>query len=133
MVELAKLTKKGLVSAEIIARNQEISEKYIHILVSSLVSAGLVRAVRGVQGGYEIVGSPEKITALDVILAMEGKAEPAPCLDDKFQCSREAVCPTHDLWKTLALKVSDVLAGYSLANLVSSHYLKQESAITFHI
>ncbi|PKL42113.1 MAG: Rrf2 family transcriptional regulator [Candidatus Riflebacteria bacterium HGW-Riflebacteria-1] len=133
MVELAQNAGKGLISAETIAKKQEISEKYIHLLVGPLISAGLVRAVRGAQGGYEIARSSDNISALDVIAAIEGKTEPAPCLGQKFTCSRETDCATQDLWKTLASAVDNVLADCTLTSLMYRHRSKQEAAITYQI
>jgi Rrf2 family protein len=77
MIELAAQYGNGPVLVDGIAKNQEISGKYIHVIVSGLRSAGLVRSVRGPNGGYELTRSPSRITALDVISALEGKSAPA--------------------------------------------------------
>jgi Rrf2 family protein len=44
-----------------IAEKQEISRKYLHALLTSLKSAGLVRSVRGSGGGYLLAHPPSRI------------------------------------------------------------------------
>jgi Rrf2 family protein len=89
MVELASRFGHGPVLVEDIAKNQEISGKYIHVLVAGLKSAGLVCAVRGPNGGYKLTRSPANITALDVS-ALEGKSAPVQCVADASYCARAA-------------------------------------------
>lgn len=133
MIELATQFGNGPVLVDEIAKNQEISGKYIHVIVSGLKSAGLIRSVRGPNGGYELTRSPSKITALDVISALEGKSAPADCVLDASSCSRSGNCASRDVWCQVASVVDVVLSALTLEQIVKRQYAKDESPITYHI
>lgn len=59
---------------------QGISETYLSKVFTKLRKAGIVRAMPGVNGGYELARNSEKITFWDVVEAVEG-ASPI------FQCA----------------------------------------------
>lgn len=58
MLDLAEHDFGEPVSLRDIAVRQEISEKYLEQVVSLLNKAGLVRSIRGPQGGYRLVRKP---------------------------------------------------------------------------
>jgi Rrf2 family cysteine metabolism transcriptional repressor len=72
MLELAIHQGEGPLLVRVIAERQGLPEKFVHILVGGLQAAGLVRAVRGRKGGVTLAQDPERITALDVVRALEG-------------------------------------------------------------
>ena len=77
MMELALQQGNGPVLVSTIAENQSLPGKYIHVLVGGLKAAGLVRAVRGPNGGLVLARDAARITPLDVVTALEGRlAEP---------------------------------------------------------
>jgi Rrf2 family protein len=117
MAELAGRYGQGPVPADVIARNQDISGKYIHLLVMVLRSAGLVRSVRGPGGGYELARKPSSITALDVVSALEGSSAPAECVTDAEYCPRAGRCATRDVWRDVSSAVDGVLSGITLEQL----------------
>jgi Rrf2 family protein len=92
MMELASGYGRGPMLAEAIAKNQAISGKYIHLLANGLRTAGLLRAIRGPSGGYELARAPSAITALDVIAALEGPNAPLECVEDASSCDRANAC-----------------------------------------
>lgn len=106
-----------------IATSQEISEKYISRLVIALRRAGFVKSVRGAGGGYGLALPPEKIRLLDVLEVMEGRIELVECREGGERiCSRRAFCPAHRLWQEMSRKVRDVLADYTLKDLLTQEY-----------
>jgi Rrf2 family protein len=117
MMELAGKYGQGPVLAETIARDQEISSKYIHVIVNSLKSKGLVRASRGPGGGYELSRDPAAITALDVVSALEGTTKPVECVFDAGVCGRSGCCAARDVWCEVAAAVDGVLSKRSLKEL----------------
>ncbi|HOX42471.1 MAG TPA: Rrf2 family transcriptional regulator [Myxococcota bacterium] len=117
MLELASHSGQGALRVEQIARRQGISAKYIHVLVSSLRSAGLVNTVRGPNGGCTLARSPSAITALDVVAALEGASAPVECVLDAAGCKRSAECATREVWCEVAAAMDRVLAGLTLEQL----------------
>ena len=133
MMELATRYGKGPVLAEAISKNQEISEKYIHVLVNNLRSAGIARSVRGPSGGYELARSPGSITAFDVVSALEGKSTPVDCVADASVCSRSRKCATRDIWCDIASAVDKVLTSITLEQLVEKQKAKQQEPDMYFI
>ena len=62
MTDLAVYHDQGLIPLKEIAARQEISEKYLEQIMMQLNRSGLVRSVRGAQGGYMLAKTPEDIT-----------------------------------------------------------------------
>jgi Rrf2 family cysteine metabolism transcriptional repressor len=118
MTELAQRFGAGPVLVDSIAENQSISTNYIHVLVAALKSAGLVRSVRGPNGGYELTRDPSTVSALEVVRALEGPCTPVDCLADPKVCPRASICVTRDVWTEVGAAVEGVLGSFTLAALV---------------
>ncbi|PQO47832.1 RrF2 family transcriptional regulator [Blastopirellula marina] len=55
-----------------IASKGEMPERFLLQVLRSLVNHGVLRSTRGVDGGYMLIRSPEEISLLDVIEAIDG-------------------------------------------------------------
>ena len=62
MVDVAQHDGEMPVSVREIAQRQDISGKYMEQIISVLTRSGLLRSIRGAQGGYHLAKSPEQIT-----------------------------------------------------------------------
>lgn len=109
MFDLAQHAGAGPTSLKSIAERQGISEHYLEQLIYSLRKAGLVKSVRGAQGGYLLAKEPAKIRVGDIIRVLEGPIAPADCVAEvnREPCQREAYCVTRPIWE----KVRDSIAG----------------------
>ena len=65
LLELALDNEQGVVSTREIASHQQVSSKYLEHLLASLRSVGLVRSVRGAQGGHALAKPPDEINLRD--------------------------------------------------------------------
>lgn len=124
MVELAGHYGRGPLAVDTIAGSQEISGKYIHVLVTNLRSAGLVRTVRGPSGGYELTKSPSSITALEVVSALEGASSPVECVSSAAHCQRAEICAARDVWCDVAAAIDRVLSDLTLEQLLERQHAK---------
>jgi Rrf2 family protein len=100
-----------------IARRQGLSRKYLHALLAGLKDAGLVRAVRGAHGGYELSRAPEEIQVGDVVRAMEGDLAIVHCLGREDTCPRIPDCAARKLWFELNHAMASVLDRFTLADI----------------
>ena len=57
----------------------DVSESYLSKIMTQLRKDGIIRAVPGVKGGYELARPASQITFLDVILSTEGRQEMFNC------------------------------------------------------
>ena len=72
LIDLAEYDRNQCVQLSSIAERNKISVKYLEQIFSGLRRAGLVKSIKGPQGGYLLAKSPESITVADVIYALDG-------------------------------------------------------------
>ena len=119
MLDLSEHTGDGFIPLKVIAQRQEISEKYLEIVVKELVKGGLLTAVRGKGGGYRLNKAPEEYSIKAILELMEGPLVPVTCLGpEQAACPRSKDCRTLSLWQGLDKAISDYLAQYTLSNLI---------------
>ena len=118
LVDLAEHQRDGFVPLKEVSVRQEISEKYLEIVVKELVKGGLLAAMRGKGGGYRLNRSPEEYSVKCILELMEGPLAPVVCLEPgQDTCSRSNGCRTLPLWQGLDKVISDYLAQFTLADL----------------
>ncbi|MDF2567847.1 MAG: transcriptional regulator, BadM/Rrf2 family [Oscillospiraceae bacterium] len=127
MFDLSLHYGKGLVPLKEISKRQNISGKYLEQIIMNLNKAGLVRSVRGSQGGYSLKESPENIIVGDILRAVEGSLSPVECVDDKNCCEKHDTCGTIIVWEKLKKAVDDVIDNITLKDLVDDYLSKSQS------
>lgn len=76
MLELAQRAASGeTCTAAVIAEQRQIPEQYLVQILLQLKRAGLVQSIRGAQGGYRLGLTPDQISLLEIIEAMDGPVE----------------------------------------------------------
>lgn len=120
MVDLALHTTEGPLPLRLIAERQEISESYLEQVFNGLRKAGLVKALRGAQGGYELNRSAQEITIGEILRSLEGPLIPVHCVGELSNgpvCERENFCITRPFWEELKNVVNDFLDHKTLQEL----------------
>ena len=121
LVDLAEYNTGENISLKDIAARQEISFKYLEQIITMLNRAGLVRSVRGTQGGYRLAKRPEEYTVGEILRLTEGSLAPVSCLDEKENnCPRKEECATIELWQELYQAILGVVDHTTLADLVEN-------------
>ena len=119
MIDLAQHGGEGLVTLKDVAVRQDLSQKYLEQIVTQLSKAGLVKGVRGPQGGYRLAREPKDYNVAEILRLVEGSLAPVECLEtDVNTCEHCASCATVDMWTGLYKVVNDYLEGVSLQDLV---------------
>lgn len=124
MAALARCYGKGPVYLKDIAKAEQISEKYLSLIIIPLRGIGLVNSLRGARGGYSLARAPSQITLKEVVDILEGNCL-VDCIKDPDLCSRVPSCATRDIWALLGGKISETLDSFTLEDLVR---IKQEKA-----
>jgi Rrf2 family transcriptional regulator, cysteine metabolism repressor len=132
MLELALQPGPSPVLIETIARNQDLSKKYLETLLNTLKNNGLVRSIRGKGGGYKLNKDPKTITIKDIYIAIEGRYSVVECVDDYENCGRSDVCATRELWNEVSEAVLLIISGYTLSDLVDKTRAKQARFINMY-
>ena len=119
MLDLAEHSEGSYVPLKDIAERQEISKKYLEIIVKDMVSGGLITGVSGKGGGYRLCRKPEEYSIGEIIELMEGSLSPVACLaQDDNPCPRKKACPTLPLWTEYDKMVHDFFYGKKLSDLI---------------
>lgn len=119
LIDLAQNQGDTFVPLRDIAERQEISEKYLEIVVKTLVRGGFLLPHRGKGGGYRLNRAPEEYSIKEIVERTEGTLAPVACLEGAENCCQHrADCPTLPLWQGLDKVISDYLSQYTLADLL---------------
>ncbi|HEX7560581.1 MAG TPA: Rrf2 family transcriptional regulator [Candidatus Humimicrobiaceae bacterium] len=133
MINLAANYNKRNVFLKDIAKEEEISEKYLSQIVIPLRRAGLISASRGVHGGYTLAKLPRAITAKDVVEALEGDLDLIECAREQDACNRVAGCASRGLWEGLSRKITEYLNSVTLGELLKIKQEKVSKTIEYSI
>ena len=119
MLDISRYSKQGEpVHLREIATRNNLSKGYLEQLVVSLKNAQLIRSFSGRGGGYLLVRPPEQITILEIVEATIGRINIVDCVSHPEECMNADYCECRTLWDILNNKITDVLAGYSLSDLL---------------
>lgn len=72
LIDLSVNSKSGHVALNSIAERNEISLQYLEQVFAALRRAGIVRSVKGPQGGYLLNDEADHITVADILEALDG-------------------------------------------------------------
>lgn len=100
----------------VVAKEEKISSGYLEQIVRALRPLTILKAVRGVGGGYQLCKSPADIRLDDVIQALEGRISPVSCLTS--YCPRQDICTTREFWEDMDRHLRGYLHSKTLQDLV---------------
>ncbi|MCR5251425.1 MAG: Rrf2 family transcriptional regulator [Lachnospiraceae bacterium] len=120
MVDLAENENGDYIPLKDIAARQELSKKYLEIIVKDMVAGGLIEGASGKGGGYKLVRPPEEYTIGEILELMLGTLSSVGCLADKdYDCPRRSICSTLPLWEDYDKVVHDFFYGRRLSDLLT--------------
>jgi Rrf2 family protein len=114
LLELAKNGKSvEPVTAVQIATKRNIPEKYLVHILLQLKRAGLVRSVRGAQGGYLLGRAPDSISLLDIVLAIDGP------IMDPLPVAESGGADLKPAWREVAAEIEKVLGEFTVSDILA--------------
>src|SRR5574344_835375 len=108
LVDIANSDTKMESIAEI-AKNQNISTKYLEKIVAILVKSDLLLSIKGSQGGYKLTKNINEYTIAQIFSATGDLPELAPCLYLNVECPNRTKCPSIGCWDKLDKIITDYL------------------------
>lgn len=85
LIHLGQAERQSNIGIKELSSKLGVSESYLSKIMSKLRQDGIVRAVPGVNGGYELARPADQITFLDVIQVIEGRQRLFECSNSKSQ------------------------------------------------
>lgn len=120
MLDLAQHPEDGYVSLKTVAERQNVSMKYLEMIVSCLKRAGLVGSTRGKEGGYMLTRPPADYRVGDILRCIEDSLAPVACIKGgSVSCARAGECMTLPMWVELDEITNAYLDSVSLKDLIT--------------
>ncbi len=130
MLRMSKLTDYGTVvlakmagapdkrfTAHELADLTGLAAPTVSKLLKALNRAGILDSQRGAHGGYSLARSPERISAVDIIDAIEGPVALTECSTGHSNCTIQADCSVGSNWQQINTGIRRALENVSLAEL----------------
>lgn len=121
MFELSITQHTGPVPLKYIAKRQNISDQYLEQIFSALKKSGLVKSVRGAQGGYLLAKEPKDITVGDILTVLEGPVSLSDCLLDEDICENSGICVTKVVWEKIKKGIEEVIHSITLQDMINDY------------
>lgn len=105
-----------------IAKNENISLKFLESILVNLRKTGFLGSKKGKGGGYYLIKDPAEIKMTSVIRVLEGPIAMLPCVSLNYyencdDCPDEATCAVHALMIQVRDSTLKVLGSNTLADL----------------
>ena len=135
-IELARHDRSTPLQAKAIAARQGIPSRFIEQILQGLKRAGLVRSLRGAQGGYTQAQDPTQITLAELVNSMNGSEPTADTNGSQGQTETQAASNAllSNIWAQVQEAEQAVLRVVSLQSLVERHQkLESQRSLMYHI
>lgn len=100
-----------------IAEQSATPSHFLAKILQQLARKGFLRSSKGPTGGFCLRRSPEEISMLELVEAIDGIEEYQRCPGGMTECNDEAACGLHDSWKALRSRILEYLELTSIADV----------------
>jgi Rrf2 family transcriptional regulator, cysteine metabolism repressor len=128
MVDIAINAISENVTIKSISERQDISEGYLEQIFSSLRKAGLVKSIKGSQGGYILGNNAANITIGEILRTLEGNLS---VIGDEISDEDENMlqkCIKGKIWNEIDKNISSIVDHITLENLVVDYKKMADSS-----
>ncbi len=119
-----------------IAERQEISENYLEQVFSTLRKSGLIKSVKGAQGGYVLADKTSNMKVGTILRVLEGDlsvAEEEIGAQERYNLSLQR-CLQVNVWDKMTESINTLVDSITLEDLVQEYKLMRgKSAIMYYI
>ena len=121
IVDMAIYSNGEHVSINSIAERQNISANYLEQVFSTLRKAGLVKSVKGAQGGYSLTKTPQEITIGMIIRVLEGDLAIVDDIDIKVSETTIQKIIKKSVWDKMNAQMNELVDSITVADLVNDY------------
>jgi len=130
LLNLALSYEQDYIRLKDVAKQENISEKYLESIVAAIKPIGLVEVKRGSRGGYKLSKPPSQIFLKEIVEVLDGELIVPEVTSSKTgNTYNEQV--VDDLWSDLKNSVASFLGLLTLQNLVDNYHSKNENQMYF--
>lgn len=120
LADLAINSKGNPVSVASIARRQHISSNYLESIFSTLKKAGVIKSIKGVNGGYVLKEDAQNIGIGDILRILEGDLSIIDSEDDDTGSDAGSLksCIEHNVWDVVSNRIDQVVNSMTLKDII---------------
>lgn len=136
MIDLAVNSNGEHVSLYSIAERQHISENYLEQVFATIRKAGLVKSIKGAQGGYVLADSPANIKIGTILRALEGNLSVVDEDVETAAGNKNAIqqCIKTNVWDKMNERINELVDSITLEDMVNDYKkISGTSAIMYYI
>lgn len=119
LVDLAMNGNGKPVRASEISSRTSIPEPYLAQVLHGLSKNGIIKSLRGPQGGHMLAKEPAEIRLSKVMACLGGTETPVACLEDATSCIHVPACAQREVWRNVAETVFKILDSTTIEDLVN--------------
>jgi len=119
LADIALYSENGsAVSGPEIAERQDISQKYLEQILTHLKQAGLIRAQKGLRGGYMLARPADQIRLSEILNALDNSIleETDPAEETDGRSLRSAV--NNCVWREMNRSITDFAESRTLSDIM---------------
>jgi Rrf2 family protein len=117
MKHLAEHGHDRACSAKDVAESYGIPPEALAKILQRLVKAGLLISQHGTNGGYILARDAEKISAFEVIRAIDGPLFITSCITVRGECDQTDRCTIREPLRRVNESIEQVLKGISISEM----------------
>jgi len=123
MVDLAVHSKGDHVSLYSIAERQNVSENYLEQVFSTLRKSGLVKSIKGAQGGYVLANDPSYIKVGTILRALEGNLSIVDENAEMVNSEQNSIqyCIKMNVWDRINESINNLVDLMTLEDLINDY------------
>ena len=114
------------VSSKEIADKLGMTQNMVLKVGGDLSDAKIIKSIKGVGGGFQLIKEPDEISLLDVIKITEPTVQINRCMEKDHYCSRTAVntCQVRKVYSLIQNVLEDSLRNVTFKNLLEDENTK---------
>lgn len=109
----------SIMSLSALVKKTVLSEKYLEQLLGKLRSSGIVKTVRGANGGYYLAKEAKSITINEILKALDDDFALTDCADGTG--CKDLGCPNKRIFKRIHDGINDILDNVSLQDMLDDY------------
>jgi Rrf2 family protein len=129
MKHLAEHADSGACSAKDVAEAYGIPPEVMAKILQRLVKAGLLHSQHGTNGGYTLVRDAHRISAFEVIRAIDGPLFITSCITVRGECDQSERCTIREPLRRVNQSIEDVLRRISISEMKEEPEVAEEARV----
>jgi Rrf2 family protein len=117
MKHLAEHAHEGACSAKDVAESYGIPPEALAKILQRLVKAGLLHSQHGTNGGYTLARDARKISAFEVIQAIDGPLFITSCITVRGECGQSDRCTIREPLRKVNESIEQVLKRITISEM----------------